>query len=399
MTTSWKLVICAVIGLAMLDSMPPVARQAQPAFPGAEGWGSTTPGGRGGASIHVTNLNEEGPGSLRAAVLMKGPRLITFDVGGVIHHRKEPLSIEEPYVTISGIGSPVPGITLADEEVRVQTHDVVLRHLRIRTGDADVPRDGWDNRDALNLGHPDRPTDTHDVIIDHCSFSWAVDETSTTWYRTHDVTFQWCIFAEGLRNSKHPKGAHSMGVLAGPDTYKVCWHHCLFATSNERMPQIAGCDGAAMICCTVFDWGKEPTALEHLGCRAYFVNDAWQPGPDTVSPWPGSIRIAPDATDAQVYIEGCVDRTNPTGAKDCWSMLWLDAGAVPPKLGHRITTLPSDLVVTTQDAITARQLVLIGAGAKQPRRDAHDARVVLQAAGFDDSASFFVDSQDQVGGW
>src|SRR5262245_263844 len=110
-----------------------------PAFPGAEGFGAETVGGRGGVVLEVTNLNDSGPGSLRQAIEVRGPRIVVFRVDGTIEN-KSPLQIEHPHLTIAGQSAPGGGITLRGEEVRVQTHDVVIRHLRIRTGDVVPPR-------------------------------------------------------------------------------------------------------------------------------------------------------------------------------------------------------------------------------------------------------------------
>ncbi len=182
---------------AALQPTPPMPAAAPassdrklPAFRGAEGFGATTPGGRGGRVLRVTTLADSGPGSLRAALGTRGPRIVVFAVSGVIDDER-PLCIEEPFVTVAGQTAPGDGITLAGEELRIQAHDVVLRHLRVRTGDARTPHDGWDNRDAVNFGHPRREGDTHDVVLDHCSFSWAVDETLTVWYRSHDIRTAW----------------------------------------------------------------------------------------------------------------------------------------------------------------------------------------------------------------
>jgi hypothetical protein len=112
-----------------------------PAFRGAEGFGATTPGGRGGRVLRVTTLADSGPGSLRAALETRGPRIVVFAVSGVIDDER-PLCIEEPFVTVAGQTAPGDGITLAGEELRIQAHDVVLRHLRVRTGDARTPHDG-----------------------------------------------------------------------------------------------------------------------------------------------------------------------------------------------------------------------------------------------------------------
>src|SRR5262245_33090351 len=136
------------------------------AFPEAEGYGQNTGGGRGGRVIEVTNTDDGGAGSLRDAVEATGPRIVVFRVDGTIEHHT-PLKITSPYITIAGQTAPGGGITLSGEEVRVQTHDVVIRHLRIRTGDVVVPVDGWDNRDCINFGAPDNLGGTYNVVVDH----------------------------------------------------------------------------------------------------------------------------------------------------------------------------------------------------------------------------------------
>jgi len=239
----------------MPAAAPAASDRKLPAFRGAEGFGATTPGGRGGRVLRVTTLADSGPGSLRAALETRGPRIVVFAVSGVIDDER-PLCIEEPFVTVAGQTAPGDGITLAGEELRIQAHDVVLRHLRVRTGDARTPHDGWDNRDAVNFGHPRREGDTHDVVLDHCSFSWAVDETLTVWYRSHDITVQHCLLAEPLFHSKHPEGPHSMGILIGEGAANVSLHHNLLADSNGRNPQVAGAGVVDVRDNVVFNWAS-----------------------------------------------------------------------------------------------------------------------------------------------
>src|SRR5687767_15113871 len=145
----------------------PAAASAR-AFDGAVGWAADTPGGRGGAILRVTSLAADGPGSLRAALEAKGPRIIVFEVGGVIDLGRATLSIDEPFLTIAGQTAPSPGITIIRGGLDIRTHDVIVRHIRIRTGvDGQAPRSGWE-ADALST------VGAYNVIVDHCSMSWAL---------------------------------------------------------------------------------------------------------------------------------------------------------------------------------------------------------------------------------
>ncbi len=141
------------------------------AFPGALGWAAHTPGGRGGQIIKVTNLNGDGPGSLRAAVEAKGPRIVVFEVGGVIDLGQREIKITEPYLTIAGQTAPSPGITLIRGGIDLGGHDVVIQHIRVRVGEAGAQKkSGWEEDAFSTIG------DAHDIIVDHCSFYWATDE-------------------------------------------------------------------------------------------------------------------------------------------------------------------------------------------------------------------------------
>ena len=181
-----------------------------PAFPGAEGFGSASVGGRGGTVIEVTNLNDSGPGSFRAAVEATGPRIVVFRIGGTIELQSTVL-LTNPFITIAGQTAPGGGIAIKNTlffnryedpsgSLDIRTHDVIVRHLRIRPGAGPAGTSGSEC-DAIQVYG-----NCYNVMIDHCSLSWAVDENFSSWGNPHDFTVQWCIISEGLRNSVHSKG-------------------------------------------------------------------------------------------------------------------------------------------------------------------------------------------------
>ncbi|MEQ9443836.1 MAG: T9SS type A sorting domain-containing protein [Cyclobacteriaceae bacterium] len=206
-----------------------------PAFPGAEGYGSNTAGGRGGKVLLVTNLNDHGPGSLREALEAEFSRVIVFTTGGIINLETE-LVIESPYVTVAGQSAPGDGICIRGERIRISTHDVVIRYLKSRPGDIDFgPENKWPLVDAISINGR-----SYNVIIDHCSLSWAVDENIEVWQYAHDITIQHCLISEALNHSKHPKGAHGMGMIIGSKGTRVSVHHNILAHNNDRNPHING---------------------------------------------------------------------------------------------------------------------------------------------------------------
>lgn len=397
-----------------------------PAFPGAEGFGSTTIGGRGGVVIHVTNLNESGPGSFREAIEFNGPRIIVFDVSGTIDHKEKALAINHPFVTILGQTAPGDGICFSGEEFRMHTHDIVIRFCRFRTGDVDVPHDGWDNRDCLNFGEPDGlgggTGETYNIVIDHCSFSWAVDETVTVYYDAHDITMQWCFFYQGLSSSHHPEGPHSMGLLTGLGATNISIHHCMIADCNERNPQFAGNMGAYDPLGVVdfrnnliFNWQTSPCEVSKPGNRLNLVANWWKAGPNSpgqASAYPIMVQTngTTAAPDAQIHVSlnlaPTLDGRAPT--VDNWPMVRNFGLGQLPSVGHQ-QALPFDCpAVTTYDAKVAAAMILDGGGATRPKRDEADARVVAQArrrcwpSGTDyiiDSPSEFVSATTDANGW
>ncbi len=201
---------------------------APPAFPGAEGFGAETPGGRGGKVLKVTNLNASGPGSLQAACSAKGPRIVVFDVSGVI---RGDVVITEPRITVAGQTAPGAGITIEGVfstayQRNNPVHDVVARFLRVR------PRPGGGAQgDAVQFSIVDR------AVLDHVSCSWAEDETVDIYTRARDVTIQWCTLTESSVEG-HEKGRHNYGLISGPDSGRISIHHNLFAHHFRRNPAV-----------------------------------------------------------------------------------------------------------------------------------------------------------------
>jgi hypothetical protein len=388
-------------------------------FPGAEGFGTTTTHARDPAAVtvFVDNLDQDGPavtafggGSLRQCLLYDGPAYIVFRVSGLINHTARALKFKKPNKYVAGQTSP-GGVCLTGEESQVQSHDLLIRHMRFRTGEVDVPQADYDNRDCINSGEAVGNVGTgltYNVVRDHCSGSWAVDECWTDWYDAHDMTDSNCLIGEGLFHSKHPKGPHSMGKLCGIQANRLSWHHTILANCNQRMPQIAGDTLGNSVIDTVnmliFNWGEEGYAIEHLGNKINAVNNWFQIGPDFNGPTKSPFRVANSASDFQAYAVGNVlqdGRLTSDPNADNWPLFKLDSGATPPTLGHQMAVPFAAPAITTQTAFVARQLNIQNAGATKPFRNSVDLRILKQITQRcpPRGARYFVDSVQDAGGW
>ncbi|ESQ91293.1 pectate lyase [Asticcacaulis sp. AC460] len=226
--------------------------------------------------VRVTTLDREGPGSLKAALDEAGPRTIVFEVGGVIDLDKTSLKLTQPFVTVAGETAPDPGITLIRGGISVATHDVVIRHIAVRPGTAGMAKRSGFEPDGLTT------TSAYNVVVDHCSLTWAVDEalsasgprfegaTLEDWRRntSHDIVFSNNIVANSLHDASHAKGPHSMGSLIHDNVTGVRITGNLYANNNERHPLVKG-GGQAVVTGNVF-------ANPGHTCSQYtLVEDQW----------------------------------------------------------------------------------------------------------------------------
>jgi pectate lyase len=220
--------------LAVTAIIAAAAANAVPVIPGSAGFGMETPAGRGGAVYRVTNLNASGAGSLKACVDATMPRICVFEVSGTIKLSAD-LAIRSDKITIAGQTAPSPGILIRGAAIKIQASDVLIQHLRVRVGDATTGPDPV-NRDALKIeGTTSKPV--RNVVVDHCSFSWAIDETVSVWGPHDNITFSNNIFSEALHQSLHPNGNHGFGVILGPHTNSsITMVGNLFAHLAERNP-------------------------------------------------------------------------------------------------------------------------------------------------------------------
>ncbi|MEO6040777.1 MAG: pectate lyase [Croceibacterium sp.] len=230
----------APITALLIAITAPAWAQSHPADP--------TRGGAGGRIIRVTTLAKDGPGSLKAAIETKGPRIVVFEVGGAIDLGRDTLTIAEPYLTIAGQTAPSPGITLIRGGIDVKGHDVILSNIRVMTGaDGQGHYSGWE-ADAFST------VAAFNVVVEHCSFFWALDENMSAsgprfdganlseWRKntSHYVVFRDNLAAEGLAFASHPKGEHSKGSLIHDNTTGIVFYRNVFAHNVERAPLVKG---------------------------------------------------------------------------------------------------------------------------------------------------------------
>lgn len=385
---------CGLAACAVVVPVQATADNDGPAlaFPGAEGAGRHALGGRGGAVIRVTSLDDSGPGTLRAAVEASGSRTVIFDIGGVIR-LQTPLRIRSGRITIAGQTAPGGGVTLRDQPLIVAADDVVVRHLRSRLGD-----ESGVEADAVSIERGRR------IILDHVSASWSVDETLSVGSRydppergVYDVTVQWSIIAESLNASAHAKGDHGYGSLVrGGHGARMTFHHNLWASHRARMPRPGNYNPPSVdpvgplfeFRSNVFyNWGGSHAGYnadtESLSTYA-FIGNTYLPGPDSTGRW----AFEEENPLARAWFEdNAMAGEVPT---DPWRLI---KGADVP--GYRLAVRPAWCDVAQETPASAFARVLESAGAGRIR-DAVDTRII---AGVRDGSGRIIDSPTQVGGW
>ena len=366
--------------------------EAVPAFPGAQGFGRYTQGGRGGTVIKVTNLEDSGPGSLRHAVRQKQPRTIIFEVSGTIPLESE-LKINHGHITIAGQTAMGDGITLRNYGMVVNADEVIVRYVRARPGN-----EKGVETDAISI------KSGSDIIIDHCSASWATDETlsvspsSKGALRAIDrVTVQWCIISESLNSSVHSKGNHGYGSLVrGSAGSRYTFHHNLWAHHQARMPRPGNYTDAAgdpegplfdFRNNVFYNWGSKFSGYNadtRSVSRYNFVKNYYLSGVDSG----GALAFDESNPLSESHFSG--NYMNHEQADDPWSLVQFRDGRAkgsdrPFPAGH----------IDTEPAPVAFRRVMEFAGASI-RRDSVDERIISEVQ---ESGGQIIDDQMSVGGW
>ena len=358
-----------------------------PAFPGAEGGGMYTAGGRGGKVLVVTNLNDDGPGSFRWACEQGGARIIVFNVSGIIW-LKTPIILRAPYVTIAGQTAPGDGVCIAGQSFQVNTHDVIVRHMRFRRGSTNV----WYREDSFG-GNP-----VGNIMIDHCSCEWGLDE-NISFYRhmfdmgdgkpsrkepTVNVTIQNTISAKGLDTYNHAFGS----TIGGENT---TFMRNLWADNTGRNPSIGWGGVFNFVNNVIYNWVHRTADGGEFSTMSNFINNYYKPGPLTPKDSPVGYRIVksesrsqklfPYAQYGRVYAIGNIMEGNERVTKDNWDggiqtsdkdgklnpdELALMKSNEPFPMAH-MTILPSEKTF---------DYVLENVGATLPTRDIVDQRIV-----------------------
>ena len=390
------------------------------AFPGAEGGGMYVTGGRGGKVIHVTNLNDKGAGSLRAAIEEKGARTIVFDVAGIIELQSA-LKVQNGDVTIAGQTAPGDGICLKNYNFRIHASNVIVRFIRCRMGDEKKTED-----DAMNLYTGDN--NLQDVIIDHCSLSWSTDECGT-FYGMTNFSLQWCILSESLRNSVHGKGKHGYGGIWGGTN--ATYHHNLLAHHDSRNPRldhdyVSTLKGpVSLVNNVIYNWGDNSTyggesANDNNEYKKYnIVNNYYKPGPATAA---GKVRFIDPWTKA---CDNCTKKTGSTtnvpghfymdgNVMDGYDGLTGDNWTGTTAAAAVIANIKSDAKFSYAEKATSLSLqkatdaytAVMGYAGASFKRDQVDTRIARETkngnytyTGSNGSTNGFIDTQADVGGW
>jgi len=357
-----------------------------PAFPGAWGGGMYSFGGRGGKVFVVKNLNDSGPGSLREACEAGGPRIVVFNVAGIIK-LKERIRVRAPYITIAGNTAPGDGVCVAGNTVELEAHDVIIRHMRFRRGETWV----GERNDSIG-GNP-----IGNIMIDHVSASWGLDENMSMYRHMHDhddkestpslklptvnITIQNSIFSECLNTFHHSFGSTIGGLNS-------TFHHNLWANNAGRNPSIGMIGDFTFVNNVLFNYRHR--TVDGGDQRSYYtiINNYLKPGPATPKDQPISYRLLKPESERSrtvfdnfgvAYVNGNIVESNERVTKDNW-----DGGVQPDSRGARAEVLAkirtnapfAHAPLPIQPADKAYETVLASAGATLPKRDAVDERIM-----------------------
>jgi hypothetical protein len=362
--------------LACAAAALPFAASAIPVIPQGAGYGIETPAGRGGKVFKVINLNPAGPGSLKECVDASGPRVCVFEVSGTIHAKVD-LIVRNPYLTIAGQTAPSPGILWRGGALWVATSDVLVQHMRFRPGD-DPDGPSYENRDALKIVAVNSVA--RNIVIDHCSFSWAVDETVQVWTNWDDVTISNNIISEGLHESFSPLGTGGYGLIVGPWKGRISISGNLLAHNFARNP-LSRASQMVFVNNVVYGAGAMNVDLQSEGLvtNNTIIGNVFMRSPTSGTQKAVHIRDngrwpVPSASKVYVTDNSAVDATD-----DPWSVVDAASGAVPKTMKSELPpTWPAGLTrLPASDGVTLAH-VMKRVGARPADRDPVDTRIIQQ---------------------
>ncbi len=379
--------ISIFIAVMIINSIGLVSAQ-QLAFPEAEGFGKYTSGGRGGKVLIVKNLNDHGPGSLREAIRVKEPRIIVFAVSGTIPLESS-LDVNYGNLTIAGQSAPGDGICLKNYPLKIKGENVIVRYLRARMGDEKEVQD-----DAISI------IGQKNIIIDHCSFSWATDEVAS-FYDNENFTLQYCIISESLNASVHEKGEHGYGGIWGGKG--ATFHHNLIAHHKSRNPRFNGARTHGQPDLEIVDfrnnviynWQSNSVYAGEEG-NYNMVNNYYKPGPATDKSKKSRI-IDPWKPYGKYFISGNFVHENEEVSQNNY------LGVACENPDDVLVSKPIEVIdLPEENAVESFGNVLTRAGASY-KRDVVDLRVINEVrsgtAQFGEKKNGIINSQKDVGSW
>jgi len=367
--------LSVIAAAAVASGAASFAASAVPVIPGVKTSGISTSAGRGGTVHRVTNLSADGAGSLKACVDATGPRVCVFEVSGTISLTGD-LVLRNPNITIAGQTAPSPGIMLRGAGLNVRTSDVLVQHLQVRPGD-DPGGELASNRDGLKIsGPPGAPI--RNVVIDHCSFSWSIDELASAWSSWDNVSIINSFFAEPLHESLHPEGAHGYGVIFGPVEGNITFANNLISGAKSRNP-LSNSTRTTIVNNVIYNWTNKGVELQSHGAvtNNSVVGNVFVRGPQTGSGAP--IQVRADSTKPPAGSKVFISDNHAQGVtSDPWSIVATAFGtmnlasykaAAPVVWPAGFTTMP------TSDGVVLNH-VLKFSGSRPADRDTVDTRVV-----------------------
>lgn len=392
------------------------AVRATPTPPGAvamefAAFGADNPGGHGGRVIKVTTLARDGDGSFKSALLAAGPRIIVFEVGGVIDWRMDEVVVTDGRLTVAGETAPSPGVTIIRGSLQISAPDVIVRHIAVRVGDGGDLKQAGAQPDSMTVSGPN----ARRVLIDHCSASWSIDESlSVSGPRVSGgtagfVTIRNCIVAEALNHSTHPKGPHSKGTLLHDFVQNVALAGNFYASNMNRNPFLKSNTRIFMADNLIYDPGNAAIHFSYAPAEYKVIDHAMLPGELTAV---GNVMRAGPSTYAGLKLFSTTPVTTPHGV----GILYQDDNRVYNRDGSLLPTGGSGgAALLAEPAITlvehpllwpagfvplpseqTEAYVLRNAGSRPRDRNSIDLRILADYAA---RTSHVIDSQDEVGGY